>query len=427
MLLNSAHRINRRTFLRGAGVAMALPWLDAMAPRLRATPAAAKPRRMVAVCHDMGLMPQFFFPTAAGRDYELTPYLQILRDFKNDMTVFSGVSHPHVDGGHAADICFLTAAAHPGIGGFRNTISLDQYIAQRIGSETRFPSLSVLIGHETNQCLSWTASGVRIMPEHRPSLAYRRLFLQGNPNEVAARVRQLREGRSILDAVADSAHRLERQVGPNDRQRLDQYFGSVRELEQQMVRAEEWEHRPRPQVSVPCPTDIADLNDTPGKSRLMYDVIRLALQTDSTRTVTVMAQDQHATHKIEGADSHHALTHHGNRPEVITTLRRMEENQLTALRDFLASLRSITEEGETLLDRTIVFQGASMGNANAHSNTNLPVFVVGGGFRHGQHLAFDRQRNYPLPNLFVSMLQRLGIESDRFATSTGTMRGLEMV
>lgn len=422
--MNFAHRMTRRSMLKAAGVAMGLPWLDAMASAQQTR--APRPRRMVAVCHDMGLLPQYFFPEAAGRDYQLTPYLEILREFRNDFTVFSGVSHPHVDGGHAADICFLTGAAHPGRGGFRNTISLDQYAAQRMGSLTRFPHLNVIIGHEVQQNLSWTASGVRIPPEQRPSNVYRRLFVQGTASEVETRLRQLREGRSILDAVAESARGLERQVGPSDRHRLDQYFTSVRELEQQMVRAEEWENRPRPQVNEACPVDVADHNDTIAKSRLMYNVVKLALQTDSTRLITIMAQDQHSTHKIPGIDSHHALTHHGNRDETLSNLRRLEENQLTAFRDFLRALRGINEDGETLLDRTMVLQGAGMGNANAHTNNNLPVLIAGGGFRHGQHLVFDRQRNYPLANLFVSMLQRLGLETDRFATSTGTMRGLEM-
>lgn len=425
MILN--HRISRRSFLRGTGVAMALPWLSAMTPRGRSAAAAeTKPRRMVAVCHDMGLLPQFFFPTEAGRKYALSHYLEILKDFREAFTVFTGVSHPQVDGGHAADICFLTGAPHPGRGGFRNTISLDQFIAQRRGTLTRFSNLNVIIGHETNQSLSWTASGVRIPPEQRPSVVYKQLFLQGTAQEIAQRLKTLKEGQSIMDAVADGAKRLEKQVGPEDRQRLDQYYTSVRELEQQLVRAQEWEKKPKPKVSEPQPKDVADFNDTPEKSQLMYQVVRLALQTDSTRVVTIMAQDQHSTHKIVGSDSHHSLTHHGNRPEVVANLRRMEENQLKAFRDFLVQLRDTKEDGESLLDRTMVLQGAGMGNANAHTNLNLPVMLIGGGFRHGQHLVFDKDKNYPLPNLFVSMLQRMGLEVDRFASSTGTMRGLEM-
>jgi hypothetical protein len=381
---------------------------------------------MVAICTDMGLMPHLFFPEGEGHEYKASPYLEMFKDFREDTTVFSGLSHPQVDGGHAADICFLTGANHPGGGGFRNSISLDQFAAQRIGTETRFANLNLLIGHETSQCLSWTSSGVRIPPEKSPSALFGRLFLQGKPSEIDTRRRELREGRSILDAVTDSARGLQRQVGADDKQRLDQYFTAVRDLEQQFQKADAWETRPKPVVNVPPPIDIKDNNDTVGKSKLMYELARMALETDSTRIVTIMAQDQHSTHLIPQADSHHALTHHGNRPEAMATLQKMEENQLRAFHDFLTGLRGIPEAGHSLLDRTVVLHGAGLGNANTHSNVNLPVMLVGGGFKHGQHLAFDRTRNYPLANLFVSMLQRMGIEADKFSSGTSTLRGLEM-
>lgn len=405
---------------------MALPWLNAMARPGMAAAGAARPRRMVAICTDMGLMPDLFFPKTAGTDYELSPYLEIVKDFRSKFTVFSGLSHPQVDGGHAADVCFLTGAPHPGVGGFRNTISLDQFAADHIGVETRFAHLNLIIGHETFQNLSWTANGAAIPPEQWPSKVFARMFLQGNADELRLRLRELKEGRSILDAVTESAKGLNRDVGQDDRHRLDQYFTAVRELEVQLLRAEEWEKKPKPITDYPPPADITDNNDTLAKSKLMYDMTRLALQTDSTRIVTIMAQDQHSTHHIAGADSHHALTHHGNRPEIVQTLRKMEENQFTAFRNFLADLDSVKEDGETLLDRTMVLHGAGMGNANAHSNDNLPVMLAGGGFRHGQHLVFDKQRNHPLATLFVSMLQRIGIEADKFASGSSTIRGLEM-
>ena len=424
-ILSDSSRLHRRSFLRATGVALALPWLSAMTRSVMADEKAVRPRRMVAICSDMGFIPEYFFPEGTGADYKASPYLEIVKDFRQQTTIFSGLSHPQVDGGHAADICFLTGAAHPGGGGFRNTISLDQYAAQHIGSQTRFAHLNLIIGHETKQNLSWTQAGVGIPPEQWPSVVFKRLFLQGTADELKARLRELRDGRSVLDAVATSAKGLERRVGAEDRGRLDQYFTAVRELETQLQRAEEWEHKEKPKVDMQPPADVKDNNDTLAKGKLMYDLTKLALQTDSTRLVTIMAQDQHSTHKIPGADSHHALTHHGNRPEVMGTLRKMEENQMASFRDFLASLQSVTEGDETLLDRTMVLHGAAMGNANWHSNVNLPVMLSGGGFRHGQHLAFDKDRNYPLANLYVSMLQRMGIETSKFSTGTTTLPGLE--
>ncbi|HEX4146782.1 MAG TPA: DUF1552 domain-containing protein [Pirellulales bacterium] len=418
----SSARLSRRAVLRGAGVAVALPWLEAMLPRAFGQ-SPTPPRRMMVVYNDMSFMPQLFFPTGDGRDYQPSPYLQLLEPYRQQLTVFSGLSHPGVDGGHEADRCFLTTSPHPGQGSFRNSVSLDQIAAEKIGAATRFTNLNLRVGNEQTG-LSWTRAGVLLPSENRPSVVFKQLFLDGQQNEVAARVEHLRSGRSVLDAAVESARSLNRQIGPEDRRRLDEYFTSVRELEGRMTVAAEWEHKPKPKVDVPPPVDNNDADDTVGRSRLMYDLVRLALQTDSSRIVTLFVQDGGANHHLGTA--HHDLTHHGGRPEAIETLRKMEEGQLKVFGDFLGSLRSTTEGGSTLLDQTAILHGAGMGNANAHSNDNLPILLAGGGFRHGQHLAFDTHRNYPLANLFVSMLQRLGIESDAFGSSTGTLRGLAM-
>src|SRR6187402_3195566 len=190
---------SRRTFLRASGVALALPFLEAMMPAFsRAATVAPKPRRMLGVCNNLGLVPDKFFPTTTGRDYALSPYLQELTDHRDQFTVFSGVSHPDVDGGHPADNCFLTAAPHPGSGGFRNTISLDQYAAERIGNLTRFPSLTLGVNVQQGlRSLSWTGTGALIPCEEKPSEVFRRMFVQGSPAEVAAQMRKLDQGQSI--------------------------------------------------------------------------------------------------------------------------------------------------------------------------------------------------------------------------------------
>ena len=213
------HAVSRRQFLRGVGVVLALPWLDSMLPGLaRAAEVSSgapgeKPRRMFAICNNLGLLPGQFFPAQSGRGYQLSPYLESLREHRDDFTVFSGVSHPDVDGGHPADICFLTAAPHPGSGGFRNTISLDQYIAERIGNRTRLPSLTLGVNVEQGvRSLSWTGSGVLIPCEEKASDVFKRLFVQGTPAEVDAQLRQLDRGKSILDAVAAQAQELQRKT-----------------------------------------------------------------------------------------------------------------------------------------------------------------------------------------------------------------------
>ncbi len=372
---------------------------------------------MVAIETNMGILPQFFFPATAGRNYALTPYLNILSRVRDKFTVFSGVSHPGVTGAHAAEKCFLTGTPHPERGGFRNGISLDQLAAESVGNHTRFPSLTLAMSGENNQTLSFTRSGAPIPAERSSNRLFQRLFVQGRQDEIAAVVEALRQQRSLLDFVADQSRRLNRTLSRADQLRLDQYLTSVRELEQRLAAMEQWEHRPRPRVTATAPQDIDDNREFVRKTRLMFDVVKLALETDSSRVISLFID----TTVI------HNLTHHGNRPEVLADLRAKEEGQFEALDGFLRSLNDTQEAGQSLLDRTMVLYGTCMGSANSHANTNLPTLLAGGGFRHGQHLAFDQQNNYPLTNLFVSMLQRLGIETNEFSSGRGTMRGLEMV
>ena len=409
-------RLSRRTFLRGTGVAMALPFLDAMRPAIGADAAAELPRRMVAIETNMGILPQFFFPEKAGRDYELTPYLEKLAALRNDFTVFSGTSHPGVTGAHSAEKCFLTGTPHPERGGFRNWVSLDQYAAELVGNRTRYPSLVLAMTSEGGQTLSFTRSGAPISAERSPKKLFQKLFVQGKPEEVAANVEALKQGRSMLDFVGDQSRRLNRSLGKGDQRRMDQYLTAVRDLEQRLESSESWEHRPKPKIDAKPPEDIDDAKAFVQRTRLTLDVIKLALETDSSRLVSLFV-DTTVIHNI---------THHGNRPEVLTELRGHEERQFEVLGSFLGALRDTKEEGQSLLDRTMVLYGTCMGSANSHSNVNLPVLLAGGGFKHGQHLAFDQQNNYPLTNLFVSMLQRLGISADEFSTGKGTFRGLEM-
>lgn len=430
----TSRTISRRHFLQGAGVLLGLPLLDAMLPSSAyASPEAAVPRRFFGICNNLGVLPDKFFPAAdqAGRDYKLSPYLQELADFRGDFTVMSGVMHPDVDGGHPADICFLTAAPHPSSGGFRNTISLDQYVAERIGVLTRFPSLTLGVNVSGGaRSLSCTAGGVLLPCEDRPSEIFKRLFLGGSPEEVRAQTRKLALGQSIMDTVADQTKRLERSVGARDKERLDQYFTGVRDLEHRLVQSAEWEKRPRPVVTEKPPIDVTDPREYMEKVRLMYDMARLAFETDSTRNITLMLDSVSSPAiNVEGkpvSDGYHNLSHHGKDPAKLAQLERIDREHMKLLAHLFGELKAHREGGETLLDRTMVLYGSNMGNANTHVTTNLPVLFAGGGFKHGQHLAFDRARNYPLPNLFVNILQRFGIEADKFASSTGTMRGLEM-
>lgn len=421
----------RRTFLRGAGIAMALPMLDAMVPAFRrttqgATDPASPPQRMIAIQTNMGILSQHFFPKSAGPDFESTPYLDLLKDFRSKLTLFSGVSHPDVDGAHEAERSFLSAAPHPGGAGFKNSISLDQFAAEQLGPITRYPAFVLDVNAESTQGMSFSRSGVKVPSEKSPSKLYANMFLQGKPSEIDARIADLQRGRSSLDFVSDDAKRLAKGVGPADRERLDQYYSAVREYERQLQLGQEWERKPKPTTTTPEPTDISENKKLIDKIRLMLQIAKLAFESDSTRVVSLFINTFSIVADLPGVkDETHSITHHGGRQEALEQLFIIESAQFKVLSEFLSELELAKEGNGSLLDRTMVLYGAPMGNAASHDNRNLPILLVGGGFKHAGHLSFDTQRNYPLPNLYVSMLQKMGLPIEKFASSTGTMRGFE--
>jgi hypothetical protein len=414
--------LSRRTFLRASGVTMALPFLEAMLPARSRAGAPTPPRRMVAICSYLGFYTPYLFPEQAGLAYEAPLYLQVLEPLRGKYSVISGVSHPGVDGGHAAEMSFLTAALNPGTPNFRNSISLDQLIAERIAAETRYPSLT--LSHSGGQSgLSWNRGGVRMFSDGKPSKVFERLFLAGGDNSG----RQLRDGQSVMDLVGEQARQMQREVGASDREKLDEYFTSVRDLEVRLVRGQEWLKRPKPKVDVPPFQDIADNADVAGQARLMFDLMHLALKTDSTRVITFfLSGGAGGPPKIPGvSEDWHNLSHHGLDPAKIAQLKLIELAEFQALRDFLLKLQATREGDETLLDRTMVLFGSHLGNSSTHNTRNMPMLLAGGGFRHGGHLAFDRLNNTPACNIYVSMLQRMCLEIDKFGSSTGTLSGLE--
>jgi hypothetical protein len=412
-------------------VSLALPWLEALpGAAARAATDPASPMRAIFISNNLGVLPKPFFPTTAGRDYVLSPYLERLAPLRADFTVVSGLSHPNVRGGHSTENCFLTAARNPTASGFRNTISLDQFAAEQIGHLTRFPTLNLGVNIDKgNRSLAWTRDGCLVPAEDRPSRLFERMFVSGSAAEVAARRRQLRERASILDALDDDTRRLEARVSVADRRRLDQYLTSIRELEERLQVAGAWEERPRPAPPIEKPADVTNRAYLFEGFAAMLEMARLAVETDSTRLVTLMV-DGFATPAFRLAaertttDGYHNLSHHGQSAEKLAQLEGADHLQMDLLAGLLATLAERREGEQRLLDRTIVLYGSNLGDANTHDNTNLPILVAGGGFRHGSHLAFPQDDNPPLSNLFVTVLRRLGIQADAFGSSTGSLPGL---
>ena len=417
--------LNRRAFLKGTGATMALPFLSAMTPAFSKEPIT--PKRFVAMNAGLGFHVPNFIPAEAGANYVAPIYLEKLKAHRKDFTVFSGLSHPSQNGdsGHASELTWLTSVPRPGLAGFRNTLSLDQLMAKHIGAATRFPSLT--IGVRGNS-LSWTANGVQIPVQMHPAKVFRQMFVNGTEKEVAEELKNLERGRSILDTVLGDAKALNVTLGERDREKLDEYFTSVRELETRLEQNKKWAGYPKPKVNYKEPQEVADRNDILAKQRLMYDLILLALQTDSTRVIAFSIGGMNAVpSNIPGVHTDwHMLSHHGKSETKIEELTRIESAEFEVFSEFLTKLKNVKEAGGHLLDHTAVLFGSNLGNASSHSWHNLPILLAGGGYKHGHHAAHDPENNTPFANLFVPLAQRMGVEIDQFGSSTAsTIQGLE--
>jgi len=389
-------------------------------------PKDSPPKRFVAMTLGLGLIGNNLNPPNVGYNYEPSLYLQGLDDIRDRFTVVSGTSHPGVTGGHRAEASILTANPVGSSGKARNTVSIDQHMAKHFGNATRFPSL--VLGSSGSTSPSYTENGAMVPAETSPAQLFTRLFVDDSPADQQRQAERVQQGRSIMDLVGDDAKRLSKQLGAGDRDRLDSYFTSVRELEQRLAESEAWARRPKPQVNEPKPVDIGNPNDFVGRQRLMSKVIRLALQTDSTRFVSYHLGGSGGVVPIPGVEEgYHSLSHHGLDTEKLVQLALVEREIIQAWGQFVRDLADVDEQGSSVLDTTSVLLTSNLGNASNHDNRNMPVLLAGGRFKHGQHLEFDKKDNYPLPNLFVNLLQHVGFETDKFVSSTGTMTGLETI
>ncbi len=420
---NFRQQLDRRSVLRGAGVAMTLPFLGAMTPAYASDEQALPPKRFVAMTLGLGLHAANLNPVEAGKNYSASRYLEAIDDLRDQFTVISGTSHPGVGGGHRAEACILTANPMGSSGRAKNSISIDQYLAKFLGGETRFPSL--VLSSSGNDSPSYTENGAMVPAVSSPSAVFDQLFANGTQAEREKQAVLVREGRSIMDLVEEDAKRLQKELGRSDRDRLDQFFSSVRNLEKRMAASESWAEKLKPMVKADRPIDIQNSRDFIGQQNLMSDVVRLALETDSTRFIVYHLGGSSGVVPIPGVQQgYHGLSHHGLDEEKLEQLAIVESAIIASWGGFLRGLQRTGDGEGALLDHTSVLLTSNLGNASNHSNKNMPVMLAGGGFKHGQHLAFDQRRNYPLPNLFVSLMQQMGIEKSQFASGTGTMTGL---
>lgn len=425
-----SNRAARRAFLQSAGVTLALPWLEAVNGRGRAVSADEKsgatspPRRAVFCFFGLGINGRDFTPAETGPDYAITPILKPLEPLRREFTVVSGLKLTH-SGGHVGDRTFLTGT-NTRKAGVKLRVSCDQELAAAVGRATRFPSLVLGIKRGTgfggyyDQTLSWTPSGTPIPSENRPHVLFDQLFRPESKESLDAREAEFVRRASVLDSLVAETRRFGGALGAEDRRKLDEYLTGIRDLERRMQEEKDWLRQPKPQVTMLQFGKEQGLD--PDKSgldyrryqRLMYDVIALALQTDSTRVISYLA-------RMDGADgtgawrdrgnpyNYHEMTHHGEDPDKLKWFTQADVWYMEDWAYFLAKLQSIPEGDGTLLDHTMVAYGSSGGAINAHHNHHLPTMLAGGkacGVKHAGHLVKEDLR---LGNLWATIFDRMNV------------------
>ena len=446
-------RMNRRQVLKGLGVSIALPLLDCMvlpASAASNVPAAKKPKRSVFLYIPNGVNTLTWQIEKAGADYEFTKPLKSLERHRAEITPISGLHHPMVIGKHHnCEKVWLTGANVPGDGGaFRNTVSVDQLMAEVQGVATRFSSLEMAI---EGVSLAWSRDGIQIPAERNTQQIFNMLFGVEKDSKETIRRRLSRRG-SVLDLVADDANRVNKKLGNADRSKLDEYFTAVRQVEERTRRADEWLNIPKPQVPA---SDAARLQRKLSMAeageyyRLFYDLMIMALRTDSTRVITCGIGSEGNTSGIPEIgilQTRHGLSHHNGDPEQLRRLTETDTFLVEQFSYFLDQLKLHEEEGQTLLDSTQVLWGSGMAYGHSHGNANLPTIIAGGralGYKHGTHVDYnlpvigqynvaDANGHYRIcsrpvdekarmSNLLLTMLQRSDVETDRFQDSLGTI------
>ena len=419
-MMNVAAR--RRTVLKATGVSLTLPLLESLMPRAaHAATEQAPAKRMAIVTVPFGMVVDHFHPAQSGKGYELPKTLAPLSELRNDFTVFSNLDHD-VRGGHAANHTLLSGVKSTERAGYRDgNITIDQRAAELVGHNTRFPSLVFW-----DDGMSFTRTGVRVPAITKPSDAFRMMFVDDSEEERAFNRASIDSSNSILDAIGEDARSLNRELGANDRRKLEEYFTSIRDAEKKLGLAEAWIDRNKPRVSDPVANKIGtgarDEKIGDNYFEVWLDLMFLALQTDSTRVVSMSVQN--GNWGLDGVtDSYHTLSHHGQREDPLRQLAIIETHMMQNLAKFIARLKTTEQPGGgSMLDSTQVLFGSGLGSGSRHSNTNLPLILAGGGWKHGQHI--DVERRQPLCNLYLSMLQRMGAEQEYFNRSRSIFNGL---
>ena len=413
--MNFDNHSSRRHFLKATGVTLALPMLESIRPLVADTAEdrpAGPAKRLICTGAYLGYHREAIYPKQTGRDFEMSPTLEPLAKHRDDFTIFSGFDHrPAKADGHDTWQTFLT-------GKDRNSISLDQLAASRIGTTTRYRSLQLSAG-KAKFPMNRDEKGRPMPMISRPSVLYRKLFAVPDDQERMDYI--LKSGRSALDAALDDARQLRRNVSEADRKKLEEYFDSLREVESRIQRRMSPDGPLVPKVDIKPPSyDPLAPSLMIEAEKMMYDLMALALETDSSRVLTLFLGGEGQVFTIDGEalkSGYHMLSHHGNDSRKIAQLVKVDREHMRCLAKFLDQLKTKTDaEGRPLLDTTLVMSGTGIGDANAHVNNDLPTLVAGGGLKHGQHIRAGKDQL--LGDIYISLLQQLGTDVDKFSNAT---------
>ena len=410
------HSIDRRSFLQGVGVALALPMLESRARGAQ----PQRPRRILAIGNHLGFYPPTFFPKAAGAAYVSRQTLKNIEKHRKDFTVFSNLDDG-ANGGHSGVHAFLSGGIRKEESkGFpEKNISLDQVAAEHSGSAARFPSITAGLAEGTDMC--WTRTGVRIPPVNNPARLFQALFVQSSKAEREIERQRLGHRGSVLDALRESAKSLHGDLNSADRDKLDQYLTSVRYVERRLQMSRDWLDKPKPKPSIKAVADEERMHIE--EMPLFFDLLTLALQTDSTRVATFEIPMGFTTSDLDNVTSgYHGLSHHSNGENKLEQLKVVEDYIFTQVNRLFDGLQEAK-----IFDDTLVVMGSGMSDGSKHSNKDLPVLLAGGGLKHQGHVVCpaDKHKRVPLSNLWLSSLQWFGIERESFGKSSGTFSQMD--
>ena len=401
-------------------MAIALPMMESH-PMLRGASQPKKPvKRFVCLSNNYGIYAKNWFAKEAGRDYEMPETIKPMERHREDMTLFSNLDHGNTGGHQGVPVLLSGVRPHLASNYAEGNISLDQKMAEHVGAQTRFPSMTVRV-NESN-LVSFTRTGVQV-PALDLRQTYRALFLEDSKEAKGKQAQQYKLHGSILDVVLEEANSLRGKLGRQDQQKFEEYLNSVRTLEQKIVQQEPWLERPKPVTDLQEPQQG---KGTEAGLKAMVELIALAIETDSTRAITLSSGFANGDFGLSGG--YHGFSHHGEREKEVAALKRIENNKMRQMGHLLDLLKGKTDpiNGGNLLDHTMVLFGCGMATG-PHSTKNLPLLLAGGGFRHGESKIYpeDKGQRTPASNLLLSMLQNFGVETDRFGPSTGTLTGFD--